>query len=79
MSHRKASRSRGSSDDVPLLEVARQLGISRTTLWIRCRAGEIPGAERRGGRYVVPRSALERLLVSKSCPSEEPSHDLPAA
>jgi excisionase family DNA binding protein len=43
-------------------ETARQLGIGRTLAYELARRGELPGAIRLGGRYVVSRRALERVI-----------------
>jgi hypothetical protein len=50
-----------STDDVLLGEVARTLGIARSTAWARVLRGIIP-AEWRGGRYLVRREDLNRLV-----------------
>jgi hypothetical protein len=50
-----------STDDVLLGEVAMTLGIARSTAWARVLRGIIP-AEWRGGRYLVRREDLERLV-----------------
>lgn len=50
-----------SSEDVLLGEVARTLGIARSTAWARVLRGIIP-AEWRGGRYLVRREDLDRLV-----------------
>jgi hypothetical protein len=42
-------------------EVARALGIARSTAWARVLRGVIP-AEWRGGRYLVCRGDLDRLV-----------------
>ena len=52
------------TDDVLLGEVARELGISRTTAWVRAKCGAIP-AEWRGGRYLVKRRVLARLVEAE--------------
>jgi excisionase family DNA binding protein len=46
--------------DVPT--AARILGISRTYAFELARRGELPGAIRLGGRIVVSRKAIDRLL-----------------
>lgn len=53
------------SDDVLLGEVARTLGIARSTAWARCLRGEIP-AEWRGGRFLVKRRVLNRLVAQQT-------------
>ena len=50
-----------STDDVLLGEVARKLGIAQSTAWARALRGIIP-AEWRGGRYIVRREELDRLV-----------------
>jgi hypothetical protein len=50
----------GGNQDVLLGEVARTLGIARSTAWARVLRGIIP-AEWRGGRYLVRRDDLDRL------------------
>jgi len=50
-----------STDDVLLGEVARAPGIARSTAWARVLRGIIP-AEWRGGRYLVRREDLDRLV-----------------
>lgn len=52
-------------DDVLLGEVAKQLGIARSTAWARVLRGLIP-AEYRGGRYLVSRRTLARLVRQQS-------------
>ena len=49
------------TNDVLLGEVARALGIARSTAWARVLRGIIP-AEWRGGRYIVRREDLDRLV-----------------
>jgi hypothetical protein len=49
------------TDDVLLGEVARTLGVARSTAWARVLRGIIP-AEWRGGRYLVRREDLIRLV-----------------
>jgi hypothetical protein len=61
---RKLVRRRSPSDDVLLGEVARVLGIARSTAWARVIRGDIP-AEYRGGRYIVQRRLLNRLVAEK--------------
>jgi hypothetical protein len=53
-------RTAHADDDVLLGEVARVLGIARSTAWARAIRGEIP-AEWRGGRFIVRRRTLARL------------------
>lgn len=43
-------------------EAARRLGVSEGTLYRAARRGEVPTV-RVGGRRLVPRAALERLLA----------------
>jgi excisionase family DNA binding protein len=50
-----------STEDALLGEVARRLGIARSTAWARVLRGIIP-AEWRGGRYLVRREDLDRLV-----------------
>jgi hypothetical protein len=64
MAVRKLVRRRSPSDDVLLGEVARVLGIARSTAWARVIRGDIP-AEYRGGRYIVQRRLLNRLVAEK--------------
>lgn len=45
-------------------EVAQMLGISRGAAYKAARSGELP-AVRIGDRFVIPRSALEKLLGEK--------------
>jgi len=52
------------SDDILLGEVARELRIARSTAWARCLRGEIP-AEFRGGRFIVSRRTLNRLMAER--------------
>lgn len=54
-------RKPGESNEVLLGEVARALGIARSTAWARVIRGVIP-AQRRGGRFLVQRRVLERLV-----------------
>ena len=54
------------SDDVLLGEVAAALGIARSTAWARAIRGAIP-AEFRGGRYLVDRRVLKRLVRENDC------------
>lgn len=63
------------TDDVLLGEVARALGISRSTAWVRAKSGEIP-AEFRGGRYIVRRRTLNRLVAAQAGSTRD---SLPAA
>ena len=49
-------------------EAAKTLGISRASAYELARKGELPGGLRLGGRIVVSRSALERVL-------EQPTRD----
>jgi hypothetical protein len=60
MARQPVSNRREAHDDVLLGEVARTLGISRTTAWTRVLRGLIP-AEFRGGRYIVSRKKLAEL------------------
>jgi hypothetical protein len=50
------------ADDVLLGEVAEALGIARSTAWARVLRGIIP-AEWVGGRYIVQRETLDRLVA----------------
>jgi len=43
-------------------EAARKLGISRASAYELARRGELPGATRLGGRVVVSRRQLERVV-----------------
>jgi len=43
-------------------EAAEALGLTRVAVWAAIRRGEIP-ARRIGRSYLIPRSALERLLT----------------
>jgi excisionase family DNA binding protein len=45
---------------------ARLLGISRRTAYALAARGELPGAFRVGGRVLVSKAALERLLSGDS-------------
>lgn len=56
---------RRNDDDVLLGEVARALGIARSTAWARVIRGDI-AAEFRGGRFIVKRSTLRRLVARRS-------------
>ncbi len=47
---------------VSIEEFAAAVGISRTSAYNLARRGEVPGLIKLGGRYVVARAALERLL-----------------
>jgi excisionase family DNA binding protein len=47
---------------VSITEAARLYGISRSSAYMLARRGELPGALRLGGRYVVGRAALDRAL-----------------
>jgi excisionase family DNA binding protein len=47
---------------VPVPEAARMLGISRGGAYALARRGELPGAIKLGGRYVVSRRVLERAI-----------------
>jgi len=49
-------------------EAAKLLGISRLKAYEYCRRGELPSI-RLGGRVLVPRQALERLLASANKPA----------
>ncbi len=42
-------------------DVARLLGLSKTTVWARVHDGSIPSIKL-GRRYVVPKAALEELI-----------------
>ena len=53
------------SNDVLLGEVARVLGISRSTAWARAIRGDIP-SEIRGGRFIVHRRVLNRLAAAQA-------------
>jgi hypothetical protein len=47
------------SDKVGIAESARLLGVSRSTAYLMCRAGEIPGAELVAGVvWLAPRRAV---------------------
>jgi hypothetical protein len=59
------------SEDVLLGEVARALGIARSTAWARALRGDIP-AEWRGGRFIVQRRALNRLVREQVAAAETP-------
>ncbi len=43
-------------------EVARLLGISRASVYAAAHRGDLPGAITIGGRIVVARTALDRVL-----------------
>lgn len=47
---------------VSIEEFAAAVGISRTSAYNLAKRGEVPGLIKLGGRYVVARAALERLL-----------------
>ena len=51
-------------------EAGRVLGISRESAYFAARSGEIPTI-RIGGRILVPRAALERLLAGQPQASEK--------
>lgn len=51
-------------------EVARMFGLSKNSAYAAARSGQIPTI-RIGDRYIVPRSALEKLLGEKL----DDSHD----
>ena len=53
-----------------ILEAAKALGIGRNTAYLAAASGELP-VIRIGGRLLVPRAALERLLAG-------PKEDTPA-
>lgn len=53
------------TSDVLLGEVARALGISRSTAWAWAIRGDIP-AEMRGGRFIVQRRVLNRLVSERA-------------
>lgn len=46
-------------------EAGRALGVSRNTAYAAARSGEIP-VVRFGGRLLVPRRALERMLEERA-------------
>ena len=50
---------------VTIPEAARLLGLSREGAYRLAKRGELPGAIRLGGRIVVSREVLERLLAGK--------------
>jgi excisionase family DNA binding protein len=52
-------------------EAAKALGISRASAYELARRGELPGAIRLGGRVVVSKAALERVVNGES-EREEP-------
>lgn len=56
--------SKRQDNDVLLGEVARVLGCSRSTAWARVIRGDIP-AEYRGGRFIVQRRVLNRLVAQQ--------------
>lgn len=59
-------RHRHTARDVALLgEVARTLGIPRSTAYIAARAGELP-VEFVAGRYEMPRATLDRLVRERA-------------
>lgn len=47
---------------VSVQEAARAYGISRGQAYELARRGELPGVIKLGGRYVVSRTVLERVL-----------------
>lgn len=67
---RKKPVHRTRSTDVLLGEVARALGISRSTAWARAIRGDIP-AELRGGRFIVHRRVLSRLVAAQLAESAD--------
>lgn len=50
------------SETTSVEDACKRLGISRTLGYELARRGELPGAIRLGGRYVVSRVALDRVL-----------------
>ncbi len=52
-------------------QAARILGVGRNTAYEAVRTGAIPSI-RVGRRVLVPKAALERLLVNAPLPSDEP-------
>jgi excisionase family DNA binding protein len=42
-------------------EFADQLGMHRQTLYLKLKEGEIPGARKVGGRWKIPRWALDEV------------------
>lgn len=57
-------------DSVP--EAARRLGISRAHAYELARRGELPGAIKLGGRIVVSRRQLERIINGETEQSGPP-------
>ena len=51
-------------------EAAKILGVSRGSAYVAVREGEIPSV-RIGGRIVIPRAALERMLGEEEKPRAE--------
>jgi excisionase family DNA binding protein len=52
-------------------EAARVLGVSLAVAYRHVRAGDIP-AIKLGGRYLIPRDGLARLLAGESLNGEAP-------
>lgn len=59
-------------DTLSVIEAARRLGIGRDNAYRGCKTGEIP-CIRIGGRIVIPRAALERLLSDGQEPQKRRS------
>ena len=59
---RQRERPHGKGDDVALGEVARVLGVARSTAWARVIRGDIP-ARWSGGRFLVRRRDLDQIVA----------------
>lgn len=58
----------GQRRTVTVPEAARELGISRAKAYELARLGELPGVIKLGHRYVVSRTALDRVLDGEKLP-----------
>jgi predicted DNA-binding transcriptional regulator AlpA len=54
---------------VNLEEWAREVGVGRSLAYDLARRNEIPGLLKLGGRYLVSRAAMERMLENGQTPS----------
>ena len=61
MKHPQSTRQDGKSETVSVTAAAQRLGISRISAYRAVARGDLPSI-RIGGRILIPRAALDRLL-----------------
>ena len=75
---RRRAGQRGAEQFAGAKEMAKALGVSRNTIWIRARSGELPVLWV-NGKYVIRRRTLERLVAAQRAASPPDRASAPAS